>query len=144
MTVIAFDGKTLAADKRANMGGYIVPVTKIRRINGMLFACAGDFTKGIEMFDWIERGSNPENLPAFQRTDDWVAMLCITEDGSILKYERGPFPLKVESPFFAMGSGRDFAVAAMYLGLNARQAVEVACQFEANCGNGVDTLELGE
>jgi hypothetical protein len=30
----------------------------------------------------------------------------------------------------------------MFLGKSASDAVEIACLFEHNCGNGVDTLEL--
>jgi hypothetical protein len=42
----------------------------------------------------------------------------------------------------AFGSGRDYAEAAMFLGCDAKRAVEVACQFQTDCGNGIDTLRL--
>lgn len=40
----------------------------------------------------------------------------------------------------AIGTGRDYARAAMHLGRNAVEAVQVAILFDENCGNGVDTL----
>lgn len=40
-----------------------------------------------------------------------------------------------------MGSGRDFAIAAMHCGKTAREAVEIASLYENGCGNGVDVLE---
>jgi ATP-dependent protease HslVU (ClpYQ) peptidase subunit len=44
--------------------------------------------------------------------------------------------------FHALGSGRDFALAAMYLGKNAREAVEIAMEFDLETGKGVDCLEV--
>ena len=41
-----------------------------------------------------------------------------------------------------MGHGRDFTLAAMHLGHDARTAVEVACALDAFCGCGIDTLTL--
>lgn len=142
MTCIAWDGKTLAADKRASLQGYAVPVTKIFRVNGMLVGGAGDFNKALEVVEWVKSGADPDKLPAFQRTDDWVGLVCITPDKKILRYERGPLPFVVEAPFFAIGSGRDYAIAAMHLGKSAKEAVEIACIYETGCGNGIDALTL--
>ena len=66
----------------------------------------------------------------------------IGPDKSIRKWERSPYPLKFHDEQFAIGSGRDFALAAMYLGKTAAQAVEVACVFDSGCGNGVDAMAL--
>lgn len=142
MTVIAWDGKTLAADKRASANGLILTVTKIRRINKALYGCAGSMSGAQEMFAWVENGCDPKELPAFQRTDDYVAMLMVGADRIAYRYDCGPFPLKLEDKFTAIGSGRDFAIAAMHLGCDARHAVEVASIFETSCGNGVDELSL--
>lgn len=81
MTVIAWDGKTLAADKRVGYGNMHRTTTKIRRVGDALVGCSGS--------------------------------------GSL-------------------------AVAAMHLGKSAREAVEIACLYDMNCGNGIDTLELAE
>jgi hypothetical protein len=35
-------------------------------------------------------------------------------------------------------------MAAMYLGRDAKEAVEVAISLSATCGNGIDTITLGE
>lgn len=66
------------------------------------------------------------------------------QDGSLWKYERTPHPLKFPPQQFAIGSGRDFALAAMYLGCDAAGAVHVACEFDSACGNGVDVVTLQE
>ena len=141
MTIIAWDGHTLAADKRCCFGTLIHTVTKIYRVRGHLVAGAGDFDRIQEMVAWFAAGADPDKLPPFQRdNNDFVGVVVIQPDKTILKYERGPYPFKIESPFYATGSGRDYAMAAMHLGKNAREAVEVAIALDSGCGNGVDTM----
>lgn len=141
MTCIAWDGKTLAADKRAVHGGMIFTVTKIFRVYDRLVAASGDFDRINESVAWFKAGADPEKMPPYARDNtDFVAMLVIEADGTILKYERSAIPFKIESPFFAVGSGRDYAMAAMHLGHTAAKAVEVACALDSCCGNGIDTL----
>lgn len=143
MTVIAWDGKTLAADKRATLGTLIRTTTKIFRIGDALCASAGDADVGNDMIAWFRNGAKPEDYPASNRGDAWAGLLVIRK-GEILKYERSPHPISFEDGFFAIGCGRDYALAAMYLGHDARKAVEVAIALDSGCGNGIDTLELCE
>lgn len=145
MTTIAFDGKTLAADKRSTNSGLIFTVTKLFKVRGHLLAAAGDLDRIHEIVAWFRAGSEPSQLPAFQRTsEDYVGLLIIDPAGGIFKLERGPVPFKIEERRYAIGSGRDFALAAMHLGCTAEDAVKVACVFDSGSGNGVDTLTLGE
>jgi len=143
MTVIAWDGKTLAADKQASIGTAIFQVTKIFRVRGCLLGAAGDFDRIQETIAWFAAGADPSKMPPFQRDNtDYVGLLVIQPDGSILKYERSTTPFRIESKFHALGSGRDFAIAAMYLGKTAVEAVGVASALCIGCGGGVDTLTL--
>ena len=141
MSVIAWDGKTLAADKRACLWTLIATTTKIFKACGALVAYSGDACFGEEMLAWFKDGSDPLKFPPLQRDkDDWSGLLVVWDSGEIWKYERSPYPLKFPKQLFAIGSGRDFALAAMYLGKTAEEAVEVACVFDSGCGNGVDIL----
>ena len=63
-----------------------------------------------------------------------------TAKGKFLKYERSAIPFKIESPFIALGTGREYAMAAMHLGKTAAEAIEVAAHFDSGTGNGVDVL----
>lgn len=143
MTVICYANGVLAADKRATNNGMARTVTKIRRVRGHLCGGAGDFAMLQEMFAWFERGADPADVPAFQKTSDFVSFLAITPEGRILKYEQSAYPIDfTESGSYVFGSGRDYAAAALYLGKSAKEAVEVASALDTTCGNGVDTLEL--
>ena len=144
MTVIAWDGKTLAADRMMHTQGYCVPYTKIRRIRGMLVGGAGNSAHVNEMLYWLEAGCDPDKFPDFQRVqDEFVDILCITKDGQIHHYNRGPIPMRIEAKHFAIGSGAEVAQTAMHLGCTAAEAVSTAIELAPNnCGLGVDTLTL--
>lgn len=144
MTVVAWDGKTLAADKRATDGCANSTTTKIKRLpDGSLIGSCGDTSACREVCAWFERGADPSEFPATQRVSATAAwLLVIRPDGAVDYFQTSPYPGRFEDKFFAIGSGRDFALAAMHLGKDARTAVEVACALTVSCGNGVDALEL--
>lgn len=145
MTCIAFDGKTLAADKRAERAGAgHAKVTKVFKINGCLLAIAGSYDVGMQLVHWFQNGCIAEDYPALQSEDNEASLMVITPERRITHYERTPAPLIFEQEKTAMGSGRDYALAAMHLGCNARQAVEVACVFDVFCGNGVDEISFDD
>ncbi|QTF91783.1 hypothetical protein [Halomonas sp. BM-2019] len=66
----------------------------------------------------------------------------VITDGQVTYYEGAPIPLVMENTHHAIGCGRDYVMAAMHLGKNAKQAVEMACALDAFCGSGIDTLTL--
>jgi 20S proteasome alpha/beta subunit len=140
MTTIAWDGKTLAADKRAVNNGYSGgTVTKIHHWTGGLCAFSGDLDVGMQMVQWLRDGANPAKYPAQQEKNACV-FLVIMRDGRTCRYESTPVALWFENEQQAMGSGRDYALAAMHLGKTAREAVEVAIALDCGSGNGIDTL----
>lgn len=69
-------------------------------------------------------------------------MLRITSDRRILLYNLNGIAMQFDDRFYAIGSGSDFALAVMHLGLVAGAAVQVACDLSSECGMGIDTLEL--
>lgn len=145
MTVIAWDGKTLAADKRSTYGGMICTVTKIQKVNGLLVGGAGEASFIGAMLEWIKGGRVTAEFPSAQASkDDWQTVLVIELDGSTSLYERTPYPIRYEQPHIAIGSGREYARAAMALGYDSVRAVETAMLLDTGCGNGIDTLTLGE
>lgn len=147
MTTIAWDGKTLAADRQANVGSLKREVTKIRRLydkkadHFVLVGLSGDLMWLGSLCAWVENGRDPAEFPAHQKDkDDWQPFLVIENDGSVSHYERSPYPIRPESRYFAMGSGRDFATAAMFCGKTAAEAVGVAMHLDAATGQGINTL----
>lgn len=143
MTVLAWDGKTLAADKLCCFGPTKGTVTKIFRCHHELIGIAGNLSVGMETIDWYRSGAVPADYPAANRTaEGGASLIVIRGDRTAWKYESSPFPFKMEGAFVAFGSGDESAMCAMECGADARRAVEVASKYNSTCGNGVDALEL--
>lgn len=144
MTVWAWDGKTLAADKQATNHGTVARVTKLDKHvtdkGTYLLTGCGEFGVLAAMMAWFKAGQNVADFP---KIDDKATLAVVTPRGGLLIYE-SPFPMGLEEKFYAGGAGRDFALAAMACGKTATEAVEIAIKYEESCGLGVDTLELND
>lgn len=73
MTVIAWDGKTLAADKRGTRGGLPVTVTKIKRIGDVIAGVAGNAAHVGELFQWVAEGCNHIDIRSFKKMKTKIA-----------------------------------------------------------------------
>lgn len=144
MTIIAWDGTTLAADKQSTTVGYGATVTKIFRVRNGLLGIAGNGAHGMAIMRWINEGCDPDKWPKPVDEANSADCLFISNQREIFEFfgSSGAYPVQYEDRYNATGSGRDYALAAMYLGKTAREAVEVACALDVNCGKGIDTLEL--
>ena len=149
MSVIAFDGVTMAADKQMTNGNGIVQVTKVllhvhkytseekRYLIGVT-GCAGDLDTFYQW--WLTGHGNDIPYPHNFRFNGSAALVA-TKDYLYL-YEAADRPEKLETRQHAIGSGRDFARTAMLLGKTASEAVGIASHFDAFCGMGVDMISL--
>ncbi|MDB4876446.1 MAG: hypothetical protein JWM41_2892 [Gemmatimonadetes bacterium] len=140
MTVIAWDGATLAADKRMSMGCHFNTVTKVFAAGEYLIGFTGSAKYMGAFLAWVESGASADAYPKCSDDDGGIHALAVRRDGSVWKFEGTAYPVRIEDQHAAAGTGRDYARAAMHLGKSAREAVEIACLFDENCGNGVDTL----
>lgn len=141
MTIIAYDGRLLATDKRATQVGYALTVTKQRRIPDGMAAASGDSEVTSGLLAWAETGRKAADYPASAKGNN-SQLFVVTHDGEKLLYCGQPDPIRLEDRFLAFGSGRDYALAAMHLGHDATSAAQVACELDIYCGNGIDTMEL--
>lgn len=151
MTTIAWDGKTLAADRRMTWGNTISQTNKLFRVTGNIFTDAligisgeGDHYPTIQHWFNVlncDTTKYPESQTDKTR-DVGCTILMITQDLKIWTFGLSPHPMRVEDSQWAIGSGMDFAIAAMYCGQDACSAVRVASIFDKNSGNGVDKLSF--
>ena len=142
MSVIAFDGKIIAADKQATANGLVIESTKLIRRNGIILGWTGATDYGRTLADWYLEGAKKDQWPKFQESDGWARLIVF--DKELFFYEQAPTRIPVEHPFMAWGAGRDFAMAAMYLGHTATKAVEVASSMCDSCGIGIDCFRVGK
>lgn len=142
MTVIAWDGTTLAADRRVMAGSTpINPVTKVRRIlapNGCtcLIGFSGSCEWEAAYLYFMDGG--PEPL----KSDEAKGTLILIDD------ERNVWTRSHNSIAWntfgkrqwAIGCGVDYALGAMHAGADAVKAVQVASELDVNCGDGFDEV----
>lgn len=143
MSVVAWDGKTIAADKQATCAGLRFKTTKLRRLeSGEVLAWTGDQDSGQIVAKWYSDGADPEKWPACQADKDVWARLIVAHGGACRVFERQPVAMPIEDEFMAWGSGRDYAMGAMARGASAEEAVAVAMEFDTGCGMGVDVVRF--
>lgn len=143
MSIVAWDGKTIAADRQVTLGELITRGSKIMQLsNGDVVAFTGAAAFGLAMVEWYENGADPATFPASQKTDDWSRLIVVPAKGRPFTYETLPVKISANDKFQAWGSGRDFALGAMEMGASAVQAVKVATRFCARCGMGVDSFRV--
>lgn len=145
MTVIAWDGEVMAADKQGTCGNGFRITTKLHHVPQGICGMAGEFWHGLEMLAWFDGGMDPSAFPKCSGDDgDGSHIMLVTHDKQIITFHakcRGYGEI-LEDKMLATGSGGEYAMAALYLGYSAVEAVEVACALDPNCGAGVDTIRL--
>lgn len=143
MTVIAWDGHTLAADRQSgDQWTKFGRMTKIRLLRGHLVGAAGNSAQCRTMMKWFADGARAADFPASQRTEASATMLVITPRGVVHLYESTPDPIEFGGSYYAIGCGKEAAAAVLELGLGSLEAVRIASIVCAGCGGGIDTLQL--
>ena len=127
MTTIAWDGRTLAADSRNTVGGMPFTGIKAYRLSdGRLYAGSGSAEDCEAVLQWLEtRGDKPN-------VKDFAAIVIASE--KCFRLEDKLVLIPVLTRFHAVGSGRDYAIAAMAMGKTAQEAVLLACRFDIYSG----------
>jgi hypothetical protein len=141
MTTVAFDGKTLAADRR--MGGWL-NVCKIFRLkDGRVAAgCGRNFDAIREIITWLDAKSPTSKRPEIEEAD--APDLLLVSPKGVLQWMTWPYShgMEVREPFFAIGSGARYALGALAAGCSARRAVAIACRFDVHSGQGIDAVRV--
>lgn len=142
MSVIAWDGKILAADRQGTFSNMRRTGRKIYKLeNGNVIAFCGSISTSLLLLDWYKSGADKEKWPEeIQQGDKWCNII-VAEKGKCRFMDQQPFFLPVFDPFAAWGIGADFAIGAMEMGADAKTAVEIAIKWSEGCGCGVDWFE---
>lgn len=144
MTTIAFRDGVMAADSYAHFGGVrLCHESKLYRVRGAIIGLAGG-SAGIVFLDWYRDGAKPLKFSEYPNFgDDSYAALVATKKGLFLS--DGNLRLdRVYEPFFAIGSGKGEAMAAMFCGKDAVGAVRIACRVDSQTGGKVRYMRLDE
>jgi len=137
MTTIAarFSTLEIAADSMVSGDDSFYLVEKLRKGKSSIYGACGDWDKCLKMFQALESGGDMDS-------DIDVTVLELRNDG-IWIYESTIIPAKIKNDFWAIGTGANFAIAAMHLGKSPKEAVEIACQYDTSSNFPVDYYTLG-
>lgn len=76
------------------------------------------------------------------KLDENFTGMLIAPNGEPFMVEDDLTLIQIKAPFYAEGSGADFAIGAMEMGASAEQAVQAAIKHSANCGGKIQTVKL--
>lgn len=143
MTTIAYRDGVLAADTQVNNDGVRVgTVQKVhRRADGHMAAGSGDFSYTQRFIAWFlagEQGDPPLPCRDGDQRDEGQGFI-FRPSGEIVCFE-GSGPNTLTAPYWAQGSGRDFALGAMAHGAAAEEAVRAAMRHDVWTGGEITVL----
>lgn len=158
MSVVAFDGTYLAADRCGTFGerSMVIPKLEILDLKSRRYAIAiiGDSKMAHRAIDWMWRNielppqdreeypSSPQSTPNSEHTA--IVAYNFNDEAIVEEYSDSKFPEFVhgDNLFMAWGSGWDIANGAMYMGADAKRAVEAANYLSPYCGFGYDAFHI--
>jgi ATP-dependent protease HslVU (ClpYQ) peptidase subunit len=142
MTTIAYRDGVLASDSLVTLGSTKVhgSYQKIRRMGNHLVGTAGSMSACQDFVDWIK--SNDEDLAPPK--GEYNALI-IDPKGRVREIENGSMlPVPKNAKFFAIGSGASYALAAMFAGASATEAVKIAAKIDTSTGLPVRSLKIAK
>lgn len=137
MTTIAARVSTLeiAADSMCSGDDSFYLVEKLRKGKNSIYGACGEWDKCLKMLQALESDGDVDS-------DMDVTVLELRNDG-IWIYESTIIPARIKNDFWAVGTGANFAIAAMHLGKSPKEAVEIACQYDPSSHLPIDYMTLG-
>lgn len=143
MTVIAYRAGVLAADTMAVHNEHIKVLNscKVIKRRGHLLAVAGDLCPANPLIlKWFFAKSGMEKRTPYHGMK--FDLMVITPEEQIQMWDqRGEVEI-MHVPFYAIGSGKEYAMGAMEMGATAQQAVAAAIKWCPTVGGKVVARKL--
>lgn len=136
MTTVAAKASTgeIAADSMVSGDDSFYLVEKLRRGKLSVYGACGDWDKILKFYSALESGGELDS-------DLDVTVLELRHDG-IWIYESTIIPARIKNDFWAIGTGANYAIAAMHLGKTPKEAVEIACLYDTSSHPPIDCMNL--
>lgn len=141
MSTIAYRDGIIAADtlciRSSVRTGYCTKIA--RRPDGTLGGAVGSLSFASAFLRWISEDTG--DAPAREKDDGYYdAGLIVHPDGVIEVFEYKGYAT-IRAPYYAMGSGAEFAFASMSRGDSAAIAVATAIHFDIHSGGEIEILQ---
>lgn len=146
MTTIAWDGRTLAADRGAWSNGLHQPTKKVFRITApdrrrFLVAFAGDTAFCMQVLRWMEgKGGHPGACLSEDEAKDCAVV--IDEKLRIWRLSSRLFWYRFRGSVHSFGAGQEVALGALMAGADAIKAVRITMAVSDYAARGVDWVRF--
>lgn len=137
MTVIAWKGDAIGADRCTSVGRAKLESKKLTRHGNSVLATCGPVDFGNALIEWYTSGADPAKYPKYQEREDY-ATLVVANSRGVFVYYQTPHAVARTAPFGAVGDGAEIALGAMAAGASVQEAIEIANIYCTTCGFGVD------
>lgn len=145
MTVVVWDGETLATDRAATDGVAQWQTVKAWYFGDdkdrVILSGTGPLHSILEMRTWFQDGADPGTFPRIQQTHP-CHFIVVSPHVGLYRYEDHANAIGHGWNKCAFGEGREFAYGALYMGATAPEAVAAANQFSVHCDLGVAEYKL--
>jgi hypothetical protein len=138
MTTIAWDEAGIAWDslQTSESGIRYYTSDKVRVVDGIIYALAGNPRVFTALIDWVKAGAIPDDFPG----DPGDVLAVLTKENTTT-YAMG-YPLTGPHKPGAIGTGGDLAYAVMSAGKSATEAVALVSQLDMYSGGETNYLEF--
>ena len=136
MTVIACDGKTMAADSLMTMGSDIAAVSckKLYRVGDSVVGFAGAIGIAHAVLEWLSIVYLTQDDPGEYPDKNGEALILIMHpNGQVNIMDSAGHEFPAGKPA-AIGTGGTVAMTAMLCGKSVKEAVKMATKYDAFCG----------
>ena len=144
MTTIAYSKGWLAADTRVSIGNYHTKTEKLYKIEGLgVLGLAGSTKICNRVARWWASGceGDPPEASEKEQEDGYICQGILATKEGLFLLEDGVFPIVIKADYLAVGSGSDYAIAAMEMGKSAKEAVAEAAKHDIYTGGDIDEVD---
>lgn len=147
MTTIAFDGKTLAADRGSWSGGFHQHVKKVHRVTApdgqrFLVALMGEGAFAIRVLRWM-RGEIEHPGECLKDNENSDCAVVVDERHRVWRLSASRLEyVRYQGSLHAAGAGQEFAIGALMAGAGAIKAVNITMLVSDYAARGVNWVRF--
>ena len=121
-------------------GSTSIPIKKTSRCGKEVITAYGRTGACLTLMAWYKMGADAAAYPYTAAEN--AQLVVVDKLGSLSVYDGGGAPIRLGHRKSAFGDGAPYAYGALAMGATAREAAEIACEFNTLCGYPLDIYHI--